>query len=207
MAEKKGDQIQASQTIAGHRYMTAKGVVVEIAASVQGSKTPGQATMPRLDHSRQITAYPVLTDGTVDKAHSTSIPATYVLGVGVKGKGFPKPGRKPLPKSLWRGRARDSVVPNSLMLLAKENGCYAHEATHYFLIGYEGRSVFAIFRNGTLGFHKKFENADFDELKVEDIGGRFMPYRVPVINVIKDRERVFRVAKYVIAQAKDGKNG
>ena len=229
--ERQVEQVQASATIPGNKYQTAKGIIIEIAISAVGEQ------LHRHDKSGHILSHPVRPNGVPDRSRfNVGIPPNYFLGVDGPGWGFnppesvvpvrhteenfrkkdkskepPKMGRPVLPKSPWYAKARgdNSAIPNDILRIAKQSGCYTKESKNYFIVGFEGRSIFSIFRNGEFGFHRDPKTPDFEVLKTRTVKERFMPIRVPLQPIINERKqgRLQAVINALIAQVKNGKGG
>lgn len=191
--------VKANRAIAGRRYRTQTGTLIEISVS----DTPDQfgQTVPRFEPRTGCVLFHRVDEKTGEANKSVLHPvgfSDYLLEDGLseeesKKIHFKGPGRKKHPDRTWRGWAwHNKRQTEAVLSLARERGCYVKETANYYSIGFNGATLCALYRNGDMGFSKphphlekhyafsKKKNAGFCEywLPLRMVGGlqRFLEH-------------------------------
>jgi len=190
-------QILAKEAIPGGRYFSNKGRLVEMAQPL-GGPSPDNPLALRRDRNGDILFHVVLNPGTpeesVDRTRLHPMSPSYVLELSdISGRkveevidsGPARRGRKKLPGP-WEGDARDSSLPGEFLEIAKAAKLYIKSTDKYFIVGYGGKNLFAVFRGGALGVTKIPIHEPYRKLPFKKSHSKFMPFRLPLQKIIGD---------------------
>ncbi len=152
----------------GHRYVTLKNAVMEMADN-------GKGALKKDTKNKTVLAYQVK-DGNTFRGKTFPVPWGYPL------KPY-DPNTAPESDHVWRGWARlNSYFPEKILTTCEDLGCYITEAANYYAIGKNGKALLAVFRMGKLGF-KEFSGSYFKDFSVVRANTRYMPCQIDLKDI------------------------
>ena len=178
-------EVAAKNTRGGRRYVTQKGVIVEVAPTSRNDDSP------RRHKDGRVLVW-VVNDAGVKDSTLAPIDANYTLIDHLPPEPPAPPrrrGREVHEDKTWRGWAYNHPeVPEAVLDEAKGQGCYLVAATNYITVGWGGRKVFVLFRSGVLGFDEVSKY--FVAFSPQTAAGRFSVVRIELEAVIASGLRV-----------------
>jgi hypothetical protein len=196
--------ILAKDSRGGRRYLTQKNVLIEVAPRSYKDDSP------RRDSQGNVLVWIVNDRGEADKSILRQIPGSYPLidpnppETKQKPDSPRKRGRPKHENTPWRGWAYEKPeMCEAIISEAIAQGCYLKHSKNYISVGWGGRKVFVMFRNGVIGFNKipKY----FESYRTKQMTScRFCQYHMELRRVLADgmRENLIKDFRQYISDVK-----